>query len=65
MVLRILNPTDDAVVASVDLGLPVASAESVRLDESPDGRPLTSVGSHLDLPVGPHQLRSVRVRTTS
>jgi alpha-mannosidase len=64
IVLRVLNPTDETVVATVDLGLPVTSVESSRLDETPDGRPLASEGSRLELPVGPHQLRSVRVRTT-
>jgi alpha-mannosidase len=63
-VLRVLNPTDEAVVATVDLGLPVASAVSVRLDETPDGRPLGAEGSRLELDVGPHQLRSVQIRVT-
>jgi hypothetical protein len=34
---RVLNPTDAPLEAQLTLGLPFASVESVRLDETPDG----------------------------
>ena len=47
----------------VTLGVPVAGAESVRLDETPDGGAVTlEPGGRLHFDVGPHGLRSVRVR---
>ena len=62
LVLRLLNPSDTEVEAIVEIGLAVASAESVRLDESPDTLALDLDGTRLRLVVGPHQLRSVRLR---
>ncbi|MCU0269406.1 MAG: glycosyl hydrolase-related protein, partial [Acidimicrobiales bacterium] len=63
-VVRVLNPTDRATRATITLGLPVTDAESVRLDETPDGRALDRSGSRLTVAVGAHELRSVRVRPT-
>ncbi len=62
-VIRVLNPTGEVSDAELDLGVAVESAESVRLDESPDRLALFVRDSHLALPVGPHSLRSVRIRT--
>jgi len=61
-VLRVLNPTSRAADASVTLGLPLADAVSVRLDETSDGQPLERDRSCLIFPVQPHALRSIRVR---
>ena len=63
MVLRLLNPSDNEVAAIVDLGLPVMAVESVRLDERPDGLGAELDGARLLFDVGPHALRSVRLRT--
>jgi hypothetical protein len=62
LVLRILNPTDRVAMATADLGFPVADALSVRLDEWPDDLPLDRAHSRLGFPVGPHALRSIRIR---
>jgi len=63
-VVRILNAGAEAAEAQLDFGFPVDSAESVRLDETPDQRALQLVGDHLTLPIGAHGLRSVRIRTS-
>jgi mannosylglycerate hydrolase len=62
MILRVLNPTGAEVETSVVLGLPVEEAVSVRLDETADGGRCQLRGPQLVLPVGPHALRSVRLR---
>ncbi len=61
-ILRLLNPSDTARPAVVHCGLPLAAADSVRLDESPDGGPVDVAGNCLRLQVGPHALRSLRLR---
>jgi alpha-mannosidase len=64
-IVRVLNPTDDAATAELQFGVPVASLEMVRLDET---RGETSVGDvgrdgdHAQFVVPPHALRSIRVR---
>jgi alpha-mannosidase len=62
LVLRLLNPGDEDIDATVRLALGVRDAVSVRLDESPDARALRRDGSTITLTVGPHELRSVRLR---
>ena len=62
-VLRLLNPTDAALAGTVDVLLPVDSVESVRLDETPDGADVRLDGGRVHLEVGPHALRSIRLRT--
>lgn len=68
LVIRLANPGDEPVAAVVVLGAPVAvvaaSAESVRLDETSDGGVVTldADQSCLRLDVGPHGLRSIRLR---
>lgn len=66
MILRLANPGPGSVDASVRLGFGVAAAESVRLDETPDGGAVELVpgagGGVLRVAVGPHGLRTVRVR---
>ena len=62
IVLRLLNPADDAVEATVTMGVPVTDVVSVRLDEQPDGAPVDRRGPTLTLPLGPHALRSLRIR---
>ena len=62
ILVRVLNPTDDAITTRLEFGLAVASAEGCRLDEVPDGRAVGLDGSTVVLDVGPHALGSVRVR---
>ena len=62
MVLRLLNPTDTSMTARVRFGLPVASAVSVRLDETADGGSVAVANGALALEVGARALRSVLVR---
>jgi mannosylglycerate hydrolase len=62
MVIRVANPTASAVEAEIVLGLPVSEARSVRLDETPDDLPLDHEGACLRMTIGPHGLRTVRVR---
>jgi mannosylglycerate hydrolase len=60
-VVRLLNPTDDAIEASIRVGLPLSDVTSVRLDESGDGKPVAHRGGMVKLTIGPHALRSVRM----
>lgn len=62
VVLRLLDPGPDAIEATVRFGFPVTGAESVRLDETPDGGEVELDGATLALRVGAHGLRSVRLR---
>jgi mannosylglycerate hydrolase len=61
VILRLLNPTDVEVDATVRLGLAI-QAVSVRLDETPDDRPFERRGPRLSINVGPHALRTLRLR---
>jgi hypothetical protein len=63
LVVRLANPGPDALTAVVTFGVPVAGAESVRLDETPDGGAvvLDGDGRRLRLDVAPHGMRSARV----
>jgi alpha-mannosidase/mannosylglycerate hydrolase len=61
-VLRVLNPTDRALEAVVRLGLPVAGAEAVQLDETPCPGDVSLRGDVLGFAVPPRALRSVRLR---
>jgi alpha-mannosidase len=61
LVVRVLNPTDTACEAVLQLGFPFAAAEAVRLDEAPAAHPVTRSGDTLRFPVPPHALRSVRI----
>ncbi len=62
VVLRLLNPSGQEIAATVDFGLPIVAAESVRLDEHPDGRGAELEGDRVRLDLGPHALRSIRMR---
>ncbi len=61
LVVRVLNPTDAPLEATLRLGFDFASAEAVRLDEAPSGEPVTHDGDTLRFAVPPHALRSVRI----
>ncbi len=61
LVVRVLNPGDEATEARLGLGFPFARAEAVRLDETPAAEPVSVDGDALRFPVPPHALRSVRV----
>jgi mannosylglycerate hydrolase len=58
-VFRVLNPTDDAIDAHVRLGLDVAAARFVRLDETPTGDNAQLAGRELRFDVPSHALRTV------
>jgi alpha-mannosidase len=60
-VLRVLNPGDEMIEARLRLGFPFTNAESVRLDETPDGEPVLRDGEALRFRVPPHALRGVRL----
>jgi mannosylglycerate hydrolase len=62
LVLRLLNPTDEPLSARARFGFEVGTAVSVRLDETADGPPVSLDGPEVGFEVGPHALRSVRVR---
>jgi alpha-mannosidase/mannosylglycerate hydrolase len=57
-VLRLLNPTDEAVTARVRLGLPTSGARAVRLDEGAADQPLEVSGDELRIALPAHALRS-------
>lgn len=59
IVLRLLNPTDDTIDAVVQLGVPVASARAVRIDEEPDDWPVHVSDRSLRIGVPAHALRTV------
>jgi hypothetical protein len=58
----VLNPTDRALDAQVRLGLPVADAEAVQLDETPCPGEVSLRDDLLRFHVPPRALRSVRLR---
>jgi hypothetical protein len=60
-VVRVLNPSDEAMEARLRLGFPFTDAESVRLDEKPVDEPLFRDGETLRFRVPPHALRGVHV----
>ncbi|MFM8238076.1 MAG: glycosyl hydrolase-related protein, partial [Actinomycetota bacterium] len=62
LILRLLNPTPEAVEPEVTLDFPFTEVGSVRLDEEPDEAALAHFGPTVRLPVGPHALRSLRIR---
>ncbi len=61
IVVRVMNPTDSPHDAVLELGIPIAGAESVRLDERPDDRPLSVDHNHVAMLVAPHGQRSVTI----
>jgi len=61
IIIRLLNPTAQAVDACVRLGFAIADARAVRLDETPADLPLSVAGNEISLAVPPHALRSVLV----
>jgi alpha-mannosidase len=63
VVLRVLNPTDDAHAAVVTLGVARSEVTSLRLDETPDGGDVELVDGRVRFDIGPHALRTVLLRT--
>ena len=66
---RLANPGPEPVEATVRLAFAVAGAESARLDETPDDGDVALAagadgGAEIRLVVGPHGLRTVRLRPT-
>jgi alpha-mannosidase len=62
IIVRVLNPTDTPIDGELRVDLPVRTARSVRLDETDDGGDVVFEDRAVRLTVGPHQLRSVRLR---
>jgi mannosylglycerate hydrolase len=62
VVVRVLNPTDAVLTASLLLGFPVSSAVAVRLDEEPARHDVVLEGRRVTFEVPAHALRSVRLR---
>jgi mannosylglycerate hydrolase len=62
IVVRMLNPTDDPLVARVRIGFPVADVQPVRLDETPLGPPRAVTGGCVEVDVPAHALRSLLLR---
>lgn len=62
LIVRVLNPTDTRLAASLRLGFPVSSAAAVRLDEEPAADDVTLDGDHVTFEVPPHALRSLLLR---
>jgi mannosylglycerate hydrolase len=58
VVVRILNPSDQAETVTLRFGVPIANAELVRLDETPTGEPLAVTNDAIEVTVPPHTLRS-------
>ncbi|MGH0032858.1 MAG: glycosyl hydrolase-related protein, partial [Myxococcota bacterium] len=65
VVLRVLNPGEQACTARVDLALPFERAEPVRLDEQPADFAVEHSGHELRFEVPAHALRSLRIGSGS
>jgi len=62
LVVRVLNPTDDPVEATLRFGMTPRSVDAVRLDETPAGPNPRVTGGSVIFDVPPHALRSLLVR---
>jgi mannosylglycerate hydrolase len=60
-ILRVLNPTDAAVDARIQLGLRVSGVGAVRLDEAPANGSVVVDGDRVAIIIPAHTLRSLRV----
>lgn len=60
-VLRLLNPSDEPLRASVRLAFPCATQQPVRLDETPLDAPRAVRDGRIELELPAHGLRSVRL----
>ncbi len=61
IVLRLLNPTDAALAARIQVAFPVSSVEAVRLDERPAQATVAVQGHVVTLTVPARGLRSIRL----
>lgn len=59
IVVRMFNPTNEAVAAVLTAGFQVSEARGVRLDESVSGEDLILENQQVRLKVPPHAIRSV------
>ena len=57
--LRLLNPTDESLTATVRLARGAGEARAVRLDETPAEHPLERDGDALRVALPAHALRSI------
>lgn len=61
VIIRVLNPSDAPIDARIQVGFPFASAEAVRLDESPADFSATVRRDQIALTIPPHALRTMRL----
>ena len=62
IIIRFANPTDEPRDAHLTFNVPFISAESVRLDESADGRAVARERNTLHCTLRARELRSLRIR---
>jgi hypothetical protein len=62
IVLRVCNPSDEADEVALHFGFDLASASSVRLDETPAGSAIARDGRTVTMRVPAHGLASIRVQ---
>jgi len=62
LLVRLLNPSDELIAATLRFTLPFADVASVRLDETPADEPFTRDGAAIHLPLPAHTLRSLLIR---
>jgi len=61
-IVRVANPTNLPRRAVLRLRIPISTVESVRLDETPDGAPVSLSDDAIEFDLAPHGLRSVRIQ---
>lgn len=62
IVLRLFNPTDATIDATVTFSLPIASAERVNMKEESVGQPLACKAGRFAVCVSPRQIATVKVK---
>ena len=62
LLVRLLNPSDELIAATLRFTLPFADVASVRLDETPADEPVTRDGAAIHLALPAHTLRSLLIR---
>ena len=62
LIVRVLNPTDGALPATVRVAFAVSAAQAVRLDEEPAADSVTLAADCVRFAVPAHALRSVLLR---
>lgn len=63
IVVRVFNPTDEAIEAVLTTGFPVSAAAAIRLDETPAGESLRIEDNQIRFAVSPHAIYSLLLTT--